>query len=472
MNLTKKIWHDENSEPPKNYLWAKGGKLFKNIEGQWKEVSKKDSGNVSIDDVVKFVLQTGSDEPLFNTYEEIPDLKDIDVSTFTDGVYKGTAEEAEALSTANENLEVSTALSTSSYGIYNVSVRPEYRPFTIEALGEGNISWALDNLTVQYSKNGGEWTTMDAETTVAVVAGDSLAFKGENASYSGLQLASTGNFSVKGNIMSLIAGDNFGDATTVGNNAFMAFFQDCTSLTSASKLALPATTLGDACYLGMFGGCSNLVEGPKVLPALTLTNQCYSNMFQNCTSLVAAPKILATTIGNSSCQYMFGGCSSLVNTPVLPAETLDYNCYYHMFDGCTSLTTAPELPATTLKNMCYLGMFSGCTSLVNVPAELPATTLIGSCYERMFEGCTSLTTAPVLPATTILGYCYYAMFSGCSSLNYVKAMFTTTPTSGGHSGEWLKDVSATGTFVKNSEASWDDRGDYAVPTGWTIEVAS
>lgn len=43
MNLVKKIWHDENSEPPKNYLWAKGGKLFKNIEGQWKEVSKKDS---------------------------------------------------------------------------------------------------------------------------------------------------------------------------------------------------------------------------------------------------------------------------------------------------------------------------------------------------------------------------------------------------------------------------------------------
>lgn len=43
MELTKKIWHDENSEPPKNYLWAKGGKLFKNIEGQWKEVSKKES---------------------------------------------------------------------------------------------------------------------------------------------------------------------------------------------------------------------------------------------------------------------------------------------------------------------------------------------------------------------------------------------------------------------------------------------
>lgn len=42
MNLVKKIWHDENSEPPKNYLWAKEGKLFKYIEGQWKEISKKE----------------------------------------------------------------------------------------------------------------------------------------------------------------------------------------------------------------------------------------------------------------------------------------------------------------------------------------------------------------------------------------------------------------------------------------------
>lgn len=44
MNLIKKIWHDENSEPPKNYLWAKEGKLFKYVEGQWKEIYKKEDG--------------------------------------------------------------------------------------------------------------------------------------------------------------------------------------------------------------------------------------------------------------------------------------------------------------------------------------------------------------------------------------------------------------------------------------------
>ena len=41
MKSTEKIWHDENSEPPKNYIWAKNGKFFKYINGQWKEISKK-----------------------------------------------------------------------------------------------------------------------------------------------------------------------------------------------------------------------------------------------------------------------------------------------------------------------------------------------------------------------------------------------------------------------------------------------
>lgn len=43
MSLTTKIWYDENSEPPKNYIWSKGGKLFKYVDGQWKEISRNDA---------------------------------------------------------------------------------------------------------------------------------------------------------------------------------------------------------------------------------------------------------------------------------------------------------------------------------------------------------------------------------------------------------------------------------------------
>lgn len=70
MKSTEKIWHDENSEPPKNYIWAKNGKLFKYINGQWKEISKNNSGcdcpgamfvhgTVSEDSPYKFVPNSG-----------------------------------------------------------------------------------------------------------------------------------------------------------------------------------------------------------------------------------------------------------------------------------------------------------------------------------------------------------------------------------------------------------------------------
>lgn len=77
MNTLKKIWHDENSEPPKNYLWAKEGKLFKNINGQWKEISKKtDDGGSSeptFDDVVKVLHnELGNESFPYTTWDEIP----------------------------------------------------------------------------------------------------------------------------------------------------------------------------------------------------------------------------------------------------------------------------------------------------------------------------------------------------------------------------------------------------------------
>ena len=153
---------------------------------------------------------------------------------------------------------------------------------------------------------------------------------------------------------------------------------------------------------------------------------------------------------------------------ILPATKLINNCYSSMFSGCTSLTLAPaELPATTLANNCYVNMFSGCTSLSTAP-ELPATTLANNCYDHMFGGCTSLTTAPELPATKLVYGCYSNMFNGCTNLNYIKAMFTTTPSTT-YTQNWVKGVASTGTFVKNSAATWDVTGIHGIPTGWTVE---
>lgn len=114
-------------------------------------------------------------------------------------------------------------------------------------------------------------------------------------------------------------------------------------------------------------------------------------------------------------------------------------------------------------------MFQNCTSLVNAP-ELPATTLANGCYYYMFSGCTSLVNAPELPATTLASYCYNYMFNGCTNLSYIKAMFTTDPSTN-YLNSWVGDVSTTGTFVKNSAATWENTfGISAIPSGWTVEL--
>ena len=85
----------------------------------------------------------------------------------------------------------------------------------------------------------------------------------------------------------------------------------------------------------------------------------------------------------------------------------------------------------------------------------------------MFKGCTSLVTAPILLATTLADFCYGNMFNGCTSLNYIKAMFTTKPSSS-YTSNWVNGVASSGTFVKNSAATWNVTGVNGVPSGWTV----
>ena len=278
-------------------------------------------------------------------------------------------------------------------------------------------------------------------------------------------------------------------ATTLASYCYKYMFSGCKSLTQAPEL--PATTLADYCYQYMFQGCSKLVQVPE-LPAKTLANGCYYSMLEDCSSLTQAPELPATTLANSCYNQMFYGCRSLTQSPALPAKKLarycyqrmfygcsklvqapalpatklaDY-CYSYMFYGCSKLVQAPELPATKLADSCYKYMFSDCTSLTQAPSILPATTLADYCYQYMFNGCSSLTEAPELPATTLASYCYQYMFSFSNKLNWIKALFTTTPSTS--TGNWVGGVSAQGVFVKNINATWTNTGDNSVPKGWTV----
>lgn len=292
---------------------------------------------------------------------------------------------------------------------------------TFVALESGTFTFTpQNNNVISYSTDNGEnWTQGNS---VSVNSGDKVMWKGTMApaEYDGIgTFSSTANFDVQGNVMSLLFGDNYNGQTSLTGKdyVFYELFSNSTKVVSAENLSLPATTLATYCYQEVFYGCTNLISAPE-----------------------------------------------------LPATTLAEGCYWSMFEGCTSLTTAPELSATTLADSCYQGMFYNCTSLTTAPV-LPAETLANYCYGHMFNGCTSLTEAPELPATTLTSDCYAYMFQNCTKLNYIKAMFTTTPSTS-YTRNWVGGVPQDGTFVKNSAAQWDVKGINGVPANWTVETAS
>jgi hypothetical protein len=61
------------------------------------------------------------------------------------------------------------------------------------------------------------------------------------------------------------------------------------------------------------------------------------------------------------------------------------------------------------------------------------------------------------------------MFSGCSSLNYVKCLAMDIGDANIYSlDNWLNNVSATGTLVVSSGATWAEAGTNGIPAGWTV----
>ncbi len=389
-------------------------------------------------------------------------------------------------------------------------------------------SWPTDEAAI---KSGGDWPHTFGNA-IHVLVGDKVAFRGNNAFYYGngkgfeSHIASTADVYVYGNFMSLIHATDFAtNYAMTGDWNFAKLFRKegaqpwdppmtVTTIKShpTNDIVLPATSLTNNCYTGLFAGCKGITRAPE-LPSTTMTVgcyqemfrgtgltavpalpttvfqeysfeggvehgsiDCYMQMFQDCTSLVTVPSNLlpATKLVHGVYQNMFEGCTSLTSLPTLPATDLTGGdqCYTSMFKDCTSLTSVPAdyLPAAKLDLMCYAWMFAGCTSLTSAPA-LPATTVANDCYHRMFEGCTLLTTAPDLPASTLIGQCYGGMFDGCTSLNYVKCLATTFDDKQMNLGDWMKDVAATGTFVKAEIADYP-LGISGIPTGWTIQTQS
>lgn len=200
-------------------------------------------------------------------------------------------------------------------------------PLTFEILSGGNIYWKYTSYndsgarTIQYSKNGGEWTSItaakDDSVYISTVSGDILQFKSDNGSTSDNSsvynyFANDANvrFNMQGNVYSLLSSSAYTSITSIGNFCLMYVFQGI-GVVNAENLKLPATTLATCAYAGMFRNCNNLITAPE-LPATTLGIQCYIGMFSQCKNLTKAPDLLYTGAVPGAAYYnMFSDCKKL-----------------------------------------------------------------------------------------------------------------------------------------------------------------
>lgn len=218
-----------------------------------------------------------------------------------------------------------------------VSQNCEYSPvhhyendyLTFRITSAGTICWKSVGSgyakTIEYSLNGGEWTSITAASTpqaISVSKDDVIRFKGTNNAYAGSKsnyasfgkdtsgdTSSTAHFIAEGNVMSLIYGDNFiGNTAMTGKYNFCSLFKR-TNIESAENLVLPSTTLTEYCYRALFSWCTELTVAPK-LPATTLAKGVYWYMFEKC-AIVEAPELLAETLVQECYGNMFTGCTSL-----------------------------------------------------------------------------------------------------------------------------------------------------------------
>ena len=233
--------------------------------------------------------------------------------------------------------------STTVYGQYIASGPTPYSEqyFTFGVITQGNLElkFIVDRSNkIEYSiDDGSSWTEIGYDSSVKILSlvvnpGDKVLLKGDCQKYNntwGSWSAITAQVEVYGNIMSLVYGDNFLGQTTLPQDSagtFNYLFNNCTGLTSAENLILPATTLAYGCYQQMFAYCTNLTKAPSILPATTLTPYCYRDMFYNCSGLTTAPELPAPILAQNCYSNMFSGCRNINNIKCLAIDTSASDC--------------------------------------------------------------------------------------------------------------------------------------------------
>ena len=212
--------------------------------------------------------------------------------------------------------------------------------FTIENTGDDILSVVFKQLspetgdfldsqvTISYRRINSDW--VEQYEPINIEPHESIEIKANLRNLSSLNMCvMEGNTTcdVKGNIMSLLFGDDFiGKTDLTGYDyAFTYLFYNNQNIIGAENLVLPATTLADGCYGGMFSNCSSLTTAPE-LPATVLVDGCYSYMFYGCTNLNNITVAACTSWVSHQTQEWVKGVSA-TGTFTCPADLPEYRGY-------------------------------------------------------------------------------------------------------------------------------------------------
>lgn len=282
-------------------------------------------------------------------------------------------------------------------------------------------------LNMEYSTDGGTtWTRWtDPTQWLTIPKGATYCFKGVNPkglsnpdgvgyyywdAYSGVA------FSVSGDVMSLVCGDN--DRSTIPSDYcfYRTFAQDTEwkAQMQNTGLVLSATTLKKGCYSYMFAGCASagFATAPDFTVATNIPECAMMGMFQGCTKLTAVTALQhVTQIAAAGCDSMFVGCTALTQIMDMPnLKTIGSRGCAYMYTGCTALTAVPDMSVNDIADYGCYRTFYNCGKIATI-GNLSAKTIAENGCNEMFHYNVSITSVGNLKAQSLSKYACYRMFA-------------------------------------------------------------
>lgn len=165
----------------------------------------------------------------------------------------------------------------------------------IKIYKRGNDSPSIE---IEISQNAKDWETIGTTSTnglyINILPNSRLYLRAEISSWASSSLLNStnsfsvdNNYSIGGNIFSLLYGEEFNGQTEFKNESANAF-------------------------IGLFYQQSNLVDASSLqLNAIIVPMGAYDSLFHFCNNLESAPIIKGQTFGNSSCNVLFNACGKI-----------------------------------------------------------------------------------------------------------------------------------------------------------------